>query len=48
MTQFTEKVKAAKDITVGIISPYKEQVQYLTQLIAADEVVTKCSNKNCS
>jgi ATP-dependent RNA/DNA helicase IGHMBP2 len=37
VTQFTEKVKAAKDITVGIISPYKEQVQYLSQLIAADE-----------
>jgi predicted DNA helicase len=37
LAQYTEKVKATKDITVGIISPYKEQVQYLTQLIAADE-----------
>ena len=37
LNQFVEKVRASKDITVGIISPYKEQVQYLTQLIAADE-----------
>jgi superfamily I DNA and/or RNA helicase len=37
LAEFTENVKATKDITVGIISPYKEQVQYLTQLIAADE-----------
>ena len=37
LNQYREKIKATKDITVGIISPYKEQVQYLTQLIAADE-----------
>jgi predicted DNA helicase len=39
LNQFVEKVKAPKDITVGIISPYKEQVQYITQLIAADETL---------
>lgn len=29
--------KSKKRITIGIISPYKEQVQYLTNLLATDE-----------
>ncbi len=33
--QIAEKSK--KRITIGIISPYKEQVQYLTNLVATDE-----------
>ena len=33
--QIAEKSK--KRITIGIISPYKEQVQYLTNLLATDE-----------
>jgi superfamily I DNA and/or RNA helicase len=33
--QLSEKEK--KKITIGIISPYKEQVQYLTNLIGTDE-----------
>lgn len=37
LNQYREKIKVTKEITVGIISPYKEQVQYLTQLISADE-----------
>jgi superfamily I DNA and/or RNA helicase len=45
LNQYVEKVKASKDITVGIISPYKEQVQYLTQLIAADEVLQNAPAK---
>jgi ATP-dependent RNA/DNA helicase IGHMBP2 len=45
MKQYTENVKASKDITVGIISPYKEQVQYLTQLIAADEALQQMPAK---
>nr|MBK9651688.1 AAA family ATPase [Bacteroidota bacterium] len=34
LTQYHEKSK--RKITVGIISPYKEQVQYINSLIAAD------------
>lgn len=45
LNQFVEKVKAPKDITVGIISPYKEQVQYITQLIAADEALQQMPAK---
>ena len=37
LEQYAESNKAGKRITIGIISPYKEQVQYLTTQIAADE-----------
>ena len=33
----TSAEKTRKKITIGVISPYKEQVQYLTNQIAADE-----------
>ena len=45
LNQFVEKVRASKDITVGIISPYKEQVQYISQLIAADEALQQMPAK---
>lgn len=34
-----------KTVTVGIISPYKEQVQYLTELINADEALQQYNAK---
>jgi superfamily I DNA and/or RNA helicase len=37
LTQYQENEKEKKHISVGIISPYKEQVQYINTLIAADE-----------
>lgn len=37
LQQFEEKNKEEKKISIGIISPYKEQVQYLTLQIAEDD-----------
>ncbi len=37
LEQFENSNKSGKRITIGVISPYKEQVQYLTNLIAEDE-----------
>lgn len=37
LEQFENSNKSGKLITIGVISPYKEQVQYLTNLIADDE-----------
>lgn len=37
LSEYAEKNASGKLVSVGIISPYKEQVQYLTQLIAADD-----------
>lgn len=36
LVQYSQSNKAVNQITVGIISPYKEQVQYLTTQIALD------------
>jgi len=36
LEQYSQSNKSGKRITIGIISPYKEQVQYLTTQIAAD------------
>jgi ATP-dependent RNA/DNA helicase IGHMBP2 len=35
--QYSQSNTSGKRITIGIISPYKEQVQYLTTQVAADE-----------
>jgi len=45
LNQYVEKEKKTKDITIGIISPYKEQVQYITQIIAADETILQMPAK---
>jgi ATP-dependent RNA/DNA helicase IGHMBP2 len=37
LMEYARNNKNNKNLSVGIISPYKEQVQYLTELIAADE-----------
>lgn len=37
LEQFENSNKSGTRITIGVISPYKEQVQYLTNLIAEDE-----------
>jgi ATP-dependent RNA/DNA helicase IGHMBP2 len=37
LEQFENSNKTGKRITIGVISPYKEQVQHLTNLIAEDE-----------
>jgi superfamily I DNA and/or RNA helicase len=37
LEQYDRSNKSGKKISIGIISPYKEQVQYLTTQIAADE-----------
>lgn len=37
LEQYEQSNKSGKRINIGIISPYKEQVQYLTTQIAADE-----------
>lgn len=37
LEQFENSNKSGKRITIGVISPYKEQVQYLSNLIAEDE-----------
>jgi predicted DNA helicase len=39
LAQYQENEKEKKHISVGIISPYKEQVQYINTLIAADEAL---------
>ena len=36
LEQYSQSNKSGKRITIGIISPYKEQVQYLTTQIAVD------------
>ncbi|MFL5765153.1 MAG: AAA domain-containing protein [Bacteroidia bacterium] len=36
LSQYHETTNGPEKITVGVISPYKEQVQYLTNLIAED------------
>ncbi len=41
LTQYELSKDASKRIKIGIISPYKEQVQYLTAQIAADEELEK-------
>ncbi len=41
LTQYELTKDASKRIKIGIISPYKEQVQYLTNQIAADEELEK-------
>ena len=38
LEQYSQSNKAGKRISIGIISPYKEQVQYLITQIAADAV----------
>lgn len=37
LEQYSQSNKAGKRITIGIISPYKEQVQYLINKVAEDE-----------
>ncbi|OFY82239.1 MAG: DNA-binding protein [Bacteroidetes bacterium RIFCSPLOWO2_12_FULL_35_15] len=37
LEQYEQSNKSGKKISIGIISPYKEQVQYLTTQITADE-----------
>lgn len=37
LEQFENSNKAGKQVRIGVISPYKEQVQYLTTLINEDE-----------
>lgn len=37
LEQFEQANRVGESITIGVISPYKEQVQHLTSLIAADE-----------
>ncbi len=37
LEQFENTNKSGKRISIGVISPYKEQVQYLSNLIAEDE-----------
>lgn len=37
LEQYSESNKSGKRITIGIISPYKEQVQYLINKVAEDE-----------
>jgi ATP-dependent RNA/DNA helicase IGHMBP2 len=37
LTEYSGSNKNTKDLSVGIISPYKEQVQYITELVAADD-----------
>ena len=37
LAQYAQNERSAKRISIGIISPYKEQVQYLTTKIAEDE-----------
>lgn len=41
LTQYALSKDASKRIKIGIISPYKEQVQYLTNQIAVDEELEK-------
>ncbi len=37
LLEYARNNKNTKNLSVGIISPYKEQVQYLNELLAADE-----------
>jgi superfamily I DNA and/or RNA helicase len=39
LEQYERSNKSGKKISIGIISPYKEQVQYLTTKIAEDEIL---------
>ena len=41
LAQYALSKDGGKRISIGIISPYKEQVQYLTAQIAADEELEK-------
>ena len=41
LAQYAQSKDGGKRISIGIISPYKEQVQYLTAQIAADEELEK-------
>lgn len=41
LQQYFQNHTPEKKLSVGIISPYKEQVQYLTQLISEDEELKK-------
>ncbi len=41
LEQYAQSKEATKRISIGIISPYKEQVQYLTAQIAGDEELEK-------
>ncbi len=45
LEQYSQGDRSEKRITIGVISPYKEQVQYLTNQIAADEDLQKYSSQ---
>ncbi len=45
IAHYSQNNKNTKNLTVGIISPYKEQVQYITELIDGDEEIKNAPAK---
>lgn len=45
LQQYEQSNKSGKKISIGIISPYKEQVQHLTQKLAEDDILKNYSSQ---